>query len=89
VDAIKKHLPWRNKLSIALDCWTATDKLAIASVAGYYMDLSWVLQEVQLSFNKVDSHFFSYFESYLSITGQESTYWSTASHTFEGSSGSF
>jgi len=32
VDAIKKQLPIRNKVSLALDGWTSTNKLAITSV---------------------------------------------------------
>jgi len=38
VDAIKKQLPIRNKVSLALDGWTSTNKLAITSVIAYYMD---------------------------------------------------
>jgi len=50
------------------------------------MDKNWVLGKVQLAFDVVDSPFFSYFESSLTITGQGSTYGSTANQTFEGSS---
>jgi len=85
VDAIKKQLPSRNKVSLALDGWTLTNKLAIMSVIAYYMDKNCTLREVQLAFDEVDSPFFSYFESSLRITGQGSTYGSTASWTFEGS----
>jgi hypothetical protein len=38
VDAIKKQLPSRNKVSFALDGWTSTNKLAIMSVMANYMD---------------------------------------------------
>ena len=38
VDAIKKQLPPRNEVSLALDGWTSTDKLAITSAIAYYMD---------------------------------------------------
>jgi chaperone required for assembly of F1-ATPase len=38
VDAIKKQLPSTNKVSLALDGWTSTNKLAITSVIAYYMD---------------------------------------------------
>ena len=38
VDAIKKQLPSRNKVSLALDGWTSTNKFGITSVIAYYMD---------------------------------------------------
>jgi len=84
VDAIKKQLPSRNKDSLGLDGWALTTTLAITSVIGYYIDWNWALQELQLALDEVDSLFFSYFERSLKITGQGSTYWSTASRTFEG-----
>ena len=84
VDAIKKQLPSRNKVSLALDRWTSMNRLAIMSVIVHYKDQNWALREVQLAFNEVDSPFFSYFKIPLRITGQESTYGSTASRTFEG-----
>jgi len=89
VDAIKKQLPSRNKVNLALDRWTSTNKLAITSVIPHYVDWNWALQEVQLAFNKVECLFVSYFKRQLRIIGPGSTYWSTASHTFEGSSWSF
>jgi hypothetical protein len=89
VDAIKKQLLSKDKVSLALDGWTSRNKLAMTSVIAYHMDRNWALQEVQLAFDEVDSPFFSYFESSLRISGQGSTYWSTASQTFERSSGSF
>jgi len=89
VGAIKKQLPSTNKVSLALDGWTSTNKLAITSVIAYYMDRNWALQEVQLAFDEVDSPIFSYFEISLRITGQGSAYGSTSSRTFERSSWSF
>jgi len=89
VDAIKKQLPSTNKVSLALDRWTSTNKLAITSVIAYYMDRNWALQEVQLAFDEVDSPIFSYFKSSLRITGQESAYGSISRRTFERRSWSF
>ena len=63
VDAIKKQLPSQNKVSLALDGWTSTNKLAITSVIAYYMDRNWALRDVQLAFDEVDPLFFSAFES--------------------------
>jgi len=63
VDAIKKQLPSRNKVSSALDRWTSTIKLAITSGIGYYMDRNWALGEVPLASDEVDRLFFSRFES--------------------------
>jgi len=63
VDAIKKQLPIRNKVSLALDGWTSTNKLAITSVIAYYMDRNWALREVQLAFDEVDRLFGSHFEN--------------------------
>ena len=62
-DAIKKQLPLRNKVSLALDGWTSTNKLAISSVMAYYMDRECGLPEIHLTFNEVDRLFFSHFES--------------------------
>jgi len=89
VDAIKKQLPTRNKVSLALDGWTSTNKLAITSVIAYYIDHNWAMREVQLTFDEVCSLFFFYFNSEFRIIGDGSTYWSKASHTLEGSSRSF
>ena len=83
VDAIKKQLPSTNKVSLALDGWTSTNKLAITSVIPHYMDRDRALQEVQLAFVEVDSPISSYFENSLRITGQWSAYRSTSSRTFE------
>ena len=63
VDAIRKQLPTRNKVSLALDGQTSTNKLAISLVKEYYMDRNWTTQEVQLAFDEVNSLFFSYFNS--------------------------
>jgi len=63
VDAIKKQLPLRNKVSLALDGWTSMNKLAIPSVIAYYMDRNWALCEVQLAFDEVDRLFCTRFES--------------------------
>jgi len=84
VDAIKKQLPIRNKVSLALDGWTSTNKLAITSVIAYYMDRNWALGEVQLAFDEVNLLFCSRFESLLMMICQGPIYWSKASRTFEG-----
>jgi len=62
VYAIKKQLPLRNTVSLALDGWTSTNKLAITSVIAYNMDRNWALREVQLAFDEVDRLFCSRFE---------------------------
>jgi len=46
VDAIKKQLPSRNKMSLALDGWTSTNKLGITLVTAYSMDSNLALREV-------------------------------------------
>jgi hypothetical protein len=63
LDVIKKQLPIRNKVSLALDRWTSTNKLAITSVITYYMDRNWTLHEGQLAVNEIDLLFCSRFES--------------------------
>jgi len=63
VDAIKKQLPLRNKVSLAWDGWTSPNKLAITSVIAYCMDRNWALSGVQLAFDEVDRLVFSSFES--------------------------
>jgi len=73
-------------VSFALDGWTSTNTLAIMSVIAYYMDRNRALREVQ---DEVNNLFFFHFNSKFRIIGQGSTYWSKASHTFEGSSRSF
>jgi hypothetical protein len=86
VDATKKQLRSRNKVSLPLDGWTSMNELAITSIIAYHMDRNWALREVQLAFNEVDSPFFSCFESSLRISGQGSAYGSTARRTFKRSS---
>ena len=44
VDAMKKQLPSTNKVGLALDGWTSTNKLAITSVIADYMDQNCALQ---------------------------------------------
>jgi len=68
-DAIKKQLPSRNKVSLAIDGWTSRNKSAKTSVIAYFTDRNWALREVQLAFDEVESPFFSYFENSLKITG--------------------
>jgi len=63
VDAIKKQLPSQNKVSLALDGWISTNKLARTSVNSYYMDRNWASREVQLGFDEVYCLFFSAFKS--------------------------
>jgi len=63
VDAIRKRMPSRNKVSSDLDGWTSMNKLAIMSVIGYYRDRNWALRKVQLSFDEVDCLLFSASES--------------------------
>ena len=89
LDAIKKQWPSRIEVSLALDRWTSTGKLAITSFIAYNMDWNWALREVELAFNEFDSSFFSYFEISSRITCQGSTNGCMASRTFEGSSGLF
>jgi len=63
VHAIKKQLPLQSKVSLALDRWTSTNKLAITSVIVYHMDRNWALREVQLAFDEVNPLFCSRCES--------------------------
>jgi hypothetical protein len=60
MDAIKKQLPSRNKVSLALDGWTTTNTLAIPSVIAYNIGHNWALLEVQLTFYEVETLFVSY-----------------------------
>jgi len=62
MDVIKKQMPSRNKVSLALDGWTAMNKLAMRSVIAEYMDRKWALPDVQLAFDEVDQLFFSPFD---------------------------
>jgi nuclear transport factor 2 (NTF2) superfamily protein len=63
VDAIKKQFTIQNKVSLALDGWTSTNKQAITSVIAYYIDRNWAFREVQLAFDEVNRLFRSRFES--------------------------
>jgi len=63
VDAIQKQLPTRNKVSLGLDRWKSTNKLAIRSVIPYYTDRNWAMREVQLALDEVNSLFFFYSNS--------------------------
>jgi len=62
VDAIKKQLPSLNKVSLALDGWTSTNKLAITLVIAYYIDRHWALRELQFAFDELDRLFFSHLQ---------------------------
>ena len=84
VDAIKAHLPSRNKVSLALDGWTSPNKPTITLVNAYYMDRNWALGEVQLTFEEVDSLILSHFESQLMMIAQGPSCWINTSRTFEG-----
>ena len=64
VDAIKKQLQSRNKISLAWDGWISTNELAITSVIAYYMDQYWALREVQPALDEVDYQLFYAFDSY-------------------------
>jgi len=61
VDAFKKKLLSRNKVNVALDRWTSTNKLAIMTVIAYHKDQNRPLREVQLTFDELDSLIFSRF----------------------------
>jgi len=63
VVTIEKQLPLRNIVSVALEEWTWTNKLAIMSVIANYMDRNWALREVQITFDEVDHLFCSRFQS--------------------------
>jgi len=63
VDATKKQLPIRYKVSLASEGWTSTNKLSITSGIAYNMDRNWALREVQRALDEVDRLFCSHFES--------------------------
>ena len=63
VDPIKKQLPSRNNVYLALDGRTSTHKLAITSDSDSYMDHNSVLRDVQPAYDVVDSVSFPYFEA--------------------------
>jgi len=60
VVAIMNQLPSWHKISLALEGWTTTNKLAIRSVSVYYRDRNWELREDQLASDEVDRLFVSY-----------------------------
>jgi len=62
VDGFKKQMLSGNKVSLALDGWTSTNKLVITSVIAYYIDQHRTVHAVHFAFNEVDSLFFAYFE---------------------------
>ena len=64
MEVIKKQLPSRNTVSLALDNEKSTNKLIITSVVSYYMVGSWVLGDVILSVDEVDCLFFPAFKRY-------------------------
>jgi len=88
-DAIEKQLPPRNKVSLALDGLTSTNKLVITSVTVHYMDRKWALCEVQLAFNEDDRLFSSRSNSYRTMIWQGPTYGRKDSCTYDGCAGSF
>jgi hypothetical protein len=71
----------RSAYSLTVDA--IRNQFAIMLVIAYYMNRIKAFQEVQLAFDEVDGLFFSYLDCESTIIGQGSTYWSTASHTFE------
>jgi hypothetical protein len=70
IDAIKNQLPAKNKVSLALDGWTSTNRLAITSVIGYYIDRHWALREVQLAFDEVCDFVIQLNFLSLTVTGE-------------------
>jgi len=62
VEAIKKQLPSRNKVSLALARLRSTHELPITWVIAYCMDRNLALCEVQLALDDVDSLFLSRFK---------------------------
>jgi len=62
VGAIKQQLLSQNKVSLALDGWTSTNKSILTSVIAYHIDRHWALCEVQLAFGEVDHQLSSTFE---------------------------
>ena len=51
--AIRDNIPEGQKVGLALDGWTSSNKLAISSVIMYYISKSWELQKVQIAFEEV------------------------------------
>jgi len=62
VDAIIKQLLSPDKVSLALDGWTLTNKVTITSVIAYNMNQNWALRALELPFNEDVSVFISFFE---------------------------
>lgn len=89
LEEIEKQFPSRNKVSLALDELTSTDKLAITLVIGYNMHPNWALGEVQQAFDEVDHQILSAFESLLRMRSQRPTHWSKGSCTFAECPGPF
>jgi len=89
LDSIRKQLPSRNEVSLALEGWTSTNKLVIMSVITYTEDYNWAMYEVQLDFDEVDNLFYCYSETKSRMIGLESPCGRTASCTFEVGSWSF
>jgi hypothetical protein len=50
---MKKQFLTKHKVSVTLDGWTSTNKQAIFSVIGYYIDQNCSLCEMQLAFDEV------------------------------------
>jgi len=59
VDTIEKQLLRRSNVSLDLDGWTSTNKLARMSGNANSLDWHWALRELQLAFNEVESLIFS------------------------------
>jgi hypothetical protein len=53
VQSIRRAIPKDQKVSLALDGWTSSNKLAVVSVIMYYISPDWSLKEVQLAFEEV------------------------------------
>jgi len=86
VDAIMKQLPSQNQVSLTLDRWILTNKLAIMTVIINNLVQNWALQKVPLAFGEIDRLFISSFESFSRRIGQGPTYQSKACCTCEGRS---
>ena len=56
--AIKDWFPKDSRISIALDGWTAINKLALLSVIAYHIDINWNLVETQIGFKQVNDNLY-------------------------------
>jgi hypothetical protein len=65
IDAIREQLPKSNKISLAIDGWTSTHRLAIKSIIGYYIARDWTLKEVQLAFEEVIIVSYLFFQVFI------------------------